>query len=170
MCIVLILLFLGYCTVSCVSRSWECRTVRRGHNIWFRSPGLGSASLQPPPQTSPCLRQRQQCGVDGNTPQGLLQLVKNGDSSEEKCAVDCVVELGGCATSCTASCVCLYMPVSGKRCVAACYVLNLQLVVAWIWRIQRQRILAIAWEKCRWYYNVVSCCGVKETNLQWQND
>ena len=35
--------------VSCVSRSWACRTAWRGHNIWFRSPGWCSFPPAPPP-------------------------------------------------------------------------------------------------------------------------
>ena len=31
-----------------MSRSWECRTARRGHNIWFRSPGRLSFPPAPP--------------------------------------------------------------------------------------------------------------------------
>ena len=44
MCLVIYSLFWVY-TVSCVYRSWACRTAGRGHNIWFRS----QMSLSPPP-------------------------------------------------------------------------------------------------------------------------
>ena len=79
------LFFIWVYTVSCLSRSWACRTAGRGHNIWFRSPGRVSFPPAPPP-TSPCLSPSLLVGwlATGRVRHAEMRSCKAQDSAQEE--------------------------------------------------------------------------------------